>query len=127
MSPAVLGEVVIVGGVIPEKSIRKSNKVNKVSKTERQIPIAHPANMLAYPNPVIAGGSLKLQCRSFENGNYLAELYTVSGQLLKTTKLNYDKKNAPINLSIDEMFSGTYFLQLTHESGKQYSKHIVIR
>ena len=129
LDPTVLGDVVFAGYVIPVKTKRKAQKEKKTEKapSEESGSAAPVANMTVYPNPIIAGSSLNLQCRSFEKGNYLAELYTLSGQLVKTSKITYDKKDTKITLPIDEMLSGTYFVQLTHEDGKHYSQQVIIR
>jgi len=119
-----------VGYVNPRKARKKAEKASKAEKNHQAAINGAPAispNVMVYPNPVISGNTLNVQCRSFDSGNYLAELYSMSGQLVKSSKIIYDKTTTRLSIPTEQMLSGVYFLQLTNEkNGKRYSQQIVI-
>jgi hypothetical protein len=124
LAPAMMGEVVVAGYVAPKRIKRKEQKEIK----KHQEPSITSSSILAYPNPIMAGSRLNIQCRSLERGSYLAEVYTLSGQLMQTQKLTYSKEGNQISLSIGELQSGTYVLRLLHEtSRKQFSQQVVVQ
>ena len=124
LAPALMGEVIVVGYISPKKIKSREKKENK---KHEKASTASPS-ILAYPNPVIAGSILNLQCRSLERGSYNAELFTLLGQLVQTTKVTYGKEDSQIILPIAQILSGTYLLRLTHEkSGKHLNQQVVVQ
>jgi hypothetical protein len=123
LSPAVMGEVIVAGFISTKKIVRREKKENK----NRQKFAAMTPDVLVYPNPVVSGSLLNVQCRSFEKGNYVAAFYTISGQLVQSFNITYEKNDIRLNLPIDNLASGTYWLQLVHQNGKRFSQQVVIR
>lgn len=120
---ALLGEVVVVGYTLPKKTKRKALK--EIKKNEK-ISITAPT-VLAYPNPVIAGSVLNVQCRNIERGSYRAELYTLTGQLVQASRLTHNNEDRQMGLQIGQLIVGTYLLRLTNEkSGKYFNQQIVV-
>lgn len=124
LAPAMMGEVVVVGYISPKKINRREQKENK----KQQKLFAASPSILAYPNPVIAGSTLNVQCHSLEKGSYNAELYTLSGQLVQASKIIYGKEDSQVSLRLGQILTGTYLLLLIHEkSGKHFSQQVVVQ
>ena len=124
LTPAVLGEVVVVGYSIAKKATRKETK--KIKK--QQHTALTSSSILTYPNPIISGSKLNVQCTSLEQGSYAAEIYNLSGQLVQASKVVYTTEERQITLPIGPSLSGTYLLRVTSEkTGKQLSQQIVVQ
>jgi hypothetical protein len=121
LTPSLKGEEVMACCFAPKKVKRKERKEHKQLSTEA-------SSLLVYPNPVVLGNKLNVQCRSLEPGSYSAELYTLSGQLVQDLKVTYAKVDKEISLPVGLPNSGTYLLRLTHEkTGKQFSQQVVVQ
>ena len=124
LAPALMGEVVVVGYISPKKIKRRELKENK--KQEKAL--ATSPYVLPYPNPVMAGSLLNIQCRDIERGNYSVEVYTLTGQLVQASKVTYGKEDSQISLQLGQLLAGTYLLRLAHEkNGKHFSQQVVVK
>jgi hypothetical protein len=124
LAPALTTGIVVIVGFTAPKIIENKETVH----IKKQRPSNASPSILAYPNPVIAGGKLNVQCHSLKSGSYQAALYTLTGQLVQASKVSYSKEDKQIGLVVGQVPPGTYLLQLTHEkSGKQFSQQVVVR
>lgn len=121
LSQQLMGEVIIVGYTITAKSRRKK------SKELRSQQLTTPS-LLAYPNPIVAGNTLSIQCRAMEEGTYKAQLFTLFGQMVQNSDLDYSGKEKLISLPTAGMQAGTYLLRLQHQkTGKVLSQQVILR
>jgi hypothetical protein len=125
LAPALMGEVVVVGYVVH----KKKKKERAVQQNNQSPSSAAPVvSILPYPNPVIAGGILNVQCQNLEKGDYRLELYSISGHLVQTAKRSYGKRDKVMMLPVDAVPAGNYLLRLTHEkNGKKFSQQVVVQ
>ncbi len=80
-----------------------------------------------YPNPAASGSSLSVQFNNLPAGTYTASIFTINGQLLSSSLLNYAGASSPAMLQLPATIAaGTYNLQVT--VGKTlYNTDIFIR
>lgn len=131
LSPAMMGEVILagrVGGLIVVKAKRrKIAKASREHKQERKL-YEIPPSILVYPNPAAPGGTINLQCAKLDNGTYRAELYSLSGQLMQSSTINYSNQEQQISLKLGQVQPGVYTLHLMHTStGRHFNERILVK
>ena len=117
-----------VGGVIAVKSLkRKKNKINIKKETCIKPPPVTPF-LTVYPNPVLTSTPLHLKWQHLEAGNYVIEVYNISGTLMQSQKLLLEKGMQATSLSINQLMAGNYFVRMINEkTGKQLSQQFIVQ
>ena len=119
LSAVLMGEVVTVGYVAVSRTKRKARKAQTIQKEDPQVRL--------FPNPLMPGKSINLQCQRLDDGSYVLELFNASGTPVFTEKVAYTKEMRQIQVQPPYLTAGNYFLKLTHEKkGKAYSQQVVI-
>ena len=105
--------------------------VTTYKKQKARVKLEKPAalpSILLYPNPLMAGNDVQIQCTNMDKGKYLAELFSLSAQLLQTSHITIHKSHDLITLPIKKLFPATYILKLTNEkTGKEFSQQLIIQ
>jgi len=81
-----------------------------------------------FPNPVKAGGQIKIEWRKAETGEYKIDLYSLQGQLIKSSLARSEKEINPFTFQLPVTSPGSYMLQMTNKkSGKKHTEKIIIQ
>ena len=121
MEPVNMGEVTV--GIIITTTVRKK----KSSEFKKPMHVNAFSSMRVYPNPLPSGSTLNIECRNLKSGTYKADLYSLAGQLVQCTSVDYEKESR-INLHIGQLLPGNYLLHLRHEkSGKFFSQQVIVK
>ena len=116
-------EIEMMGAVVITTTRRRSHKT--IQKQEK--PLAPIPSILAYPNPINSGSMLNIRCNNLEAGNFTLEFYTLTGQLVKTTRVAYSSEKESMSVPTTQMLPSTYILKVTNEkSGKHFSQQVVV-
>jgi hypothetical protein len=116
------GEVVVVGYAIPN---RKQRKDQKKEKKELCIKPVTPSLSL-YPNPVAPNNPIALKWQGLQAGSYFLEVYSISGALVHTQKLEVESWMTEYVLE-SKLMAGNYVVTvINHKSGVRLSRQIII-
>ena len=81
-----------------------------------------------FPNPVKAGGQIKIEWKKAEKAEYKIDLYSLQGQLIKSSLARIENEINVFAFQIPIITPGSYLLQLTNKkSGKKHSEKIIIQ
>ena len=81
-----------------------------------------------FPNPVKAGGQIKIEWKKAETAEYKIDLYSLQGQLIKSSLARIENEIKVFAFQIPIITPGSYLLQLTNKkSGKKHSEKIIIQ
>lgn len=120
ISSAVLGEVVITGYAIAKRE-RKKGRIAKASLEEDK------SKIVAYPNPLPAGGNLSIQCKKLDYGSYTMQLFNSAGVQVHFQKIDYTKGMSCLQVQTPHFVAGNYYLKLTHEKkGTSFTEQLII-
>jgi hypothetical protein len=137
-SNVVLSEVIVTSMVTIKgyvtgytvSSICKITKINKKDSLTNDM-IKHPitANqLLVYPNPVATGSSININLKNAEEGYYVLQLLSQSGQMIRQQEIWIDAEAGLMNTTIPAVAAGTYLVVLTNKkTGRKYSEKIIIQ
>jgi hypothetical protein len=107
-----LGEVVVMGFGIATKS-------KKIPLIEELLPDSTAKFAKAFPNPVIAGDPLTIQCKKMAKGDYIIELLNASGQMVQHSETRIDHEKHSLHLNTPLVRPGTYYLKITNKVTKK--------
>ncbi len=112
--------------------IRMGGAMSKVVKSESfftpEKPKERASDLNIFPNPASSGGSVTIDCKKLEEGDYTLQLLTTGGQLISTKTIRLDKKTGRVKLDIPTVATGTYFIQLHNKAvEKSQSARIIIQ
>jgi hypothetical protein len=128
MAPALAGEVVIVGGYRSSKWVNKKRNKKYLKEEICLKPIPSAPTLSVYPNPIASSTPLHLKWQNLEAGNYVIEVYSISGTLMQSQKLILEKDLKATALSIDQLTGGNYFVRLINDkTGKQLSQLFIVQ
>ena len=131
-SPALGGEVVVVGyGVTKGKlatmgaysTVKTSyrQKINDLFKKDKTV-------ISVFPKPARAGNEIKIQWKRADAGEYLLELFSIDGRLVKTSTEKIEQDTYLINFQLPLTSPGTYILKIANKrSGKSHVEKIIIQ
>jgi hypothetical protein len=115
-----MGEVVVVGRVAPKK-IKPVPLFKKIFKDTAFV------NFTVFPNPAPAGSVLNINWNKKKTGDYTAQLFSQSGNLIHTQDLHIDEKARVLNVQLPSVSAGSYFIKMTNKkTGKFVSEKIII-
>jgi hypothetical protein len=81
-----------------------------------------------YPNPVIAGRDITIECKEFEEGYHVFQLISHSGKVVFRQETWLDESAGLINIELPVFSSGAYFLRIGNcQSGKGFAQRVIIR
>jgi hypothetical protein len=81
-----------------------------------------------FPNPVKAGGQIKIEWKKAETAEYKIDLYSLQGQLVKSSLARIENEINVFAFQIPIITPGSYLLQMTNKkSGKKHSEKIIIQ
>lgn len=112
----------VTGAVVCTTSSQNTVQENKGTTT----PL--PADIILYPNPVQAGGTLTLQTSFFEQGYYRVQIVNTAGQLLYNREAWIDKGAGNFSLVLPSIPAGSYFLRLQQKgTARNWSQKISVQ
>jgi len=76
-----------------------------------------------FPNP--AKDQLFIQLPAYKAENLTAEIFSITGQLIRTIKLN-NQQSMPVNFQLEGMESGSYLLRLSDQKSSGIRRFIVM-
>jgi hypothetical protein len=124
----VLGEVVVAGGVAVATRRTRSKKTVSLLQDSLAFTGLTKSALTVYPNPVARGASVTLTVRVDEPGVYSAQLFSLSGTLIETIKVEGDEKSKDVRMNIPTtVVAGTYFVRLSHPALKRvYTQQVLV-
>ena len=129
-----LGEVRVEGYSSLKGSIMVgglSVRTRKISRNKVKVlepPVSTSNSLRLYPNPVIAGQSIHVNCEKLAEGYYIFRLLTIGGQIVEEKKILIDKKAGLLNITIPVVAAGNYFIKMTNkETGKYFTDKVIVQ
>jgi len=81
-----------------------------------------------FPNPVKAGGQIKIEWKKAETAEYKIDLYSLQGQLVKSSLTRIENETNVFAFQIPIITPGSYLLQMTNKKlGKKQTEKIIIQ
>jgi hypothetical protein len=112
LSPEIMGAVVIVGyGRVKKKST--------IPLIGEMLPDSTAKFAKAFPNPVIAGDLLTIQCKNLAKGDYTIELLNGSGQMVQHKELRIENVKPALQLKTPQVRPGAYYLKITNKATRK--------
>jgi len=123
MAPTFTGDVVVTVGMISPRKVKRK----KISVIDELAPDTTSRFVKSFPNPVIAGEPLTIQCRKMEKGDYSFELISLSGQIVQYKEMRIENGKQSLQLNTPLVKPGTYYLKITNKANrKSFTDKIVI-
>jgi hypothetical protein len=117
----IMGEVVFVGYT----TVRKKLSIPLIGEL---LPDSTAKFAKAFPNPVIAGDPLTVQCKKMIKGEYTIELLSGSGQMVQHKEMRIENRKQTLQLNTPLVRPGTYYLKITNKATrKSVTDKVVIR
>jgi hypothetical protein len=114
LQQAVMGDIVVVGMISPRRAKKK-----KVPVINELAPDSTSKFVKAYPNPVIAGDPISIQCRKMAKGDYSFELINMAGQMVQYKEMRIENEKQSLQLNTPLVKPGTYFLKITNKATRK--------
>jgi len=116
-----------LGGVVVIERIQRKKK-EPIKLFQRIFKDSSYRFFKAYPNPVSAGGLMKLELNKAEAGEYQADLINQNGQIIHSATVMFETENNFNSFNIPMITPGVYFLRMTNKkSGKKHTEKIIIQ
>jgi len=81
-----------------------------------------------FPNPAKAGDQIKIEWRKAPVGEYKIDLYSLQGQLIKSSLARIENEMNSFTFQIPAITSGSYLLRMTNKKlGKKHTEKIIIQ
>ena len=120
--PATIGRVVYAGGV----NVKRAGFVDTFATLINKVFLL-PITPKVYPNPVKGNTAVTIDMRKQEDGIYVFQLHTITGQMIMNKEKQVDKNSGLISLSIPPVTPGAYMLGIQNRrSGKKLTEKIII-
>jgi CarboxypepD_reg-like domain/Secretion system C-terminal sorting domain len=118
---AMQGEAVVTMGLVATKKTKPVPLFKKIFKDTAFV------NFTVFPNPAPAGSVLNINWNKKQSGNYTAQLFSQSGNLIHAQDLHIDEKARVLNVQLPSVSAGSYFIKMTNKkTGKFVSEKIII-
>jgi hypothetical protein len=114
LEQAVMGKIVVVGMISPRKLKKK-----KIPVIGELAPDSTARFVRAFPNPVIAGDPLTIQCKKMVKGDYSFELINLAGQMVQSKEMRIENEKQSLQLNTPLVKPGTYFLKITNKATRK--------
>ncbi len=92
----------------------KPEEVRITGMTEEKI--ERPGRINIFPNPVVAGESLRLSFAEQPEGKYQVQLLDLSGRVIRTQEFNINSKSQLAEFAVPQIAKGSYLLRVTNTS-----------
>lgn len=106
-----MGEVVVVGYVIPK---RKHVPLINASKRDTAF-----NKFSVYPNPARSNGTLTIDCKKMAKGVYTLQVLAVDGRPVLSQQLELEQKGGLLRTDLPTLTAGQYVLTLMHNASKK--------
>jgi hypothetical protein len=129
----------IAGGIVVEHR-RKKYKTVRPTPVIPPIPIIPPTAVIqkpsdttrstfsVYPNPATPGATCMLSFRETEKGSYLLAVINIAGEIVQTKKIIVQGKKDLVELDLNGMPAGAYYIRLTNKkTGKDSKQQLLIQ
>jgi hypothetical protein len=114
LQQAIMGDIVVVGMISPRKVKKK-----KIPVIGELAPDSTSKFVKAFPNPVIAGDPLTIQCKKMAKGDYSFELINLGGQMVQYREMRIENEKQSLQLNTPLVNPGTYFLKITNKATRR--------
>ena len=105
-----------------------TSRIEKISYLQKVKDYFAGDSIKVFPNPVKAGGQIKIEWKKAETAEYKIDLYSLQGQLVKSSWARIENEINVFAFQIPIITPGSYLLQLTNKkSGKKHSEKIIIQ
>ena len=121
--------VVVVGYGLVRKGY-VTGAMSKIERTYLQKVRDYSINdsIKVFPNPAKAGNQIKIEWRKAETGEYKIDLYSLQGQLIKSSLARIENEINSLAFHIPAITPGSYLLEMTNKkSGKKHTEKIIIQ
>ncbi|MBL7897280.1 MAG: T9SS type A sorting domain-containing protein, partial [Crocinitomicaceae bacterium] len=81
-----------------------------------------PEHFAVYPNPAVDAVNVSLSLNASENT--VINVLDLTGKVVKTINLGDVNGSKTVAVSLDEMNSGVYFIELVNQNGRQVEKFV---
>lgn len=120
LSLQLTGEVVVVG-----YTVRTSRKLYRAEKKAVCVKPIDP-ELSIYPNPMVTNSQLHLKWKGLTVGNYTIDIYSISGALVHTQKLEVESWMNEYVLQ-PKLMAGNYVVTVTNsKDGKRLSQQLQV-
>jgi hypothetical protein len=121
----VMMNVQMLQGTLGMVSVVKVKSTRKRVKVEKKVCSPEEASFTVYPNPVKINSSFNIKWQGMKEGNYLVEIYNISGALMQSQRFELEgwMKSYIIEQNLG---TGNYFIKITEKSGKHFSRQLRI-
>ncbi len=92
----------------------KQEDVSITGMTEEKI--ERPGRINIFPNPVVAGESLRLSFADQPEGKYQVQLLDLSGRVIRTQEFKINSKSQLGEFAVPQIAKGSYLLRVTNTS-----------
>ncbi len=92
----------------------KPEEVRIAGMTEEKI--ERPGRINIFPNPVVAGESLRLSFAEQPEGKYQVQLLDLSGRVIRTQEFKINSKSQLGEFAVPQIAKGSYLLRVTNTS-----------
>ena len=87
-----------------------------------------PPGLSVYPNPVTANNPLHLKWQYLIEGEYLIEVFNLSGAMVQMEKLKVEKAMTQHTINLKTQLAGNYMVTLRNEkTGKSVTQQVVVQ
>jgi hypothetical protein len=123
-----LNELVLGGAVAIVTRRTRSKKIVSLLQDSLAFTGLTKSALTVYPNPVSRGASITISMRLDEQGAYTAQLFSISGVLIETIKVEGSEKSKDVRMNIPPtVVAGTYFVRLSHPALKKvYTQQVLV-
>jgi hypothetical protein len=105
-----------------------SIRSTRISYMEKVKSFFKSDSIKVFPNPAKAGNQTKIEWKKAETGEYKNDLYSLQGQLIKSSLAKIENEINSFTFQIPVITPGSYLLQMTNKkSGKKYTAKIIIQ
>ena len=119
MQEQLMGEVVVVGYVIPKKKHVPLISASKRDTAFNQFGV--------YPNPARSKGAITIDCKKMAKGAYTLQLLTVEGRSVLSKQLELEQKGGLLRTDLPSLTAGQYILTLMNNASKRvYSEKMQV-
>ena len=121
-------EVVIVGyGSVRKGYVTGAMSTIKRSYLQKVSDYFVSDSIKVFPNPAKAGNQIKVEWRKAPAGEYKIDLYSLQGQLIKSSFARIENEINVFAFQIPIITPGSYLLRMTNKkSGKKHTEKIII-
>jgi hypothetical protein len=132
--PVLMEEVVVQSYTYDQRSIMMGGislgqKIDRVNKDEISIltePEQKGSAINVFPNPVLAGNTININCGNLAEADYNLQLINAAGQPVQTKRISKTNQSS-IALEIGSIPAGTYLVVMVEaKTGKKFTSKVLV-